>query len=313
MKTLLLLIGLTSLAWSVERTQVHMGTYVSVRVANDAAADAVFERFAVLERLLSTYRDDSEISRLGRGEAVAVSPLTRRVLERSLEMNRYSGGAFDITIGSLTHDAYRFGYADATIPTEETISEGIKRIGSDRIRIFPDRVEVTLGTKIDLGGIGKGYAVDVAAETLRDRGIREGLIAASGDIACLGSCEVMIADPFHPEGTVARITSTLPRLAVSTSGNYERYVRSKQYNHLLDPKTGKPQQRFASITLVDTTDNTRIDALATAVSVMEEEAGIAMLGRLGIGYILIRNDGIKRISPLPEGIRLSWKGMEEER
>lgn len=284
-----------------------MGTYVTVRVADTEATEAVFELFGRLDRLLSTYREDSEISRLNRGGVVEISPLTRRILERSLEMNFQSGGAFDVTIGSLTHDAYRFGYADEAVPNADAVAAGVNRIGSDRIRMTEKGVETVPGTKIDLGGIGKGYAVDLAVETLRTRGIQEGIIAASGDIACLGGCEIAITDPFRPDAHIAFIVSTLSRLAVSTSGNYERYIRSREHNHLLNPKTGRPQQRFASITLIDTADNTRIDALATAVSVMEEDAGIAMLDRLGIGYVLMRNDGTKRISPPMEGVELVWQ------
>jgi thiamine biosynthesis lipoprotein len=98
---------------------------------------------------------------------------------------------------------------------------------------------------------------------------------------------------------------------VSTSGNYERYIKNKTHNHLIDPKTRKSQQQYASITLIDTKDNTRIDALATAVSVMEEEKAIRMLENLKIGYVLILNDGTIKRNVTAEGITLNFNILLE--
>ena len=99
-------------------------------------------------------------------------------------------------------------------------------------------------------------------------------------------------------------------MAVSTSGNYERYIKNKTHNHLIDPKTGKSQQHYASITLVDVRDNTRIDALATAVSIMDEKKAISMLKKLNIAYLLIRTDGTRIKSEIPMGVDLSFLILE---
>lgn len=291
--------------WGGQRRQAHMGTLISVTVADENSSDEVFELFADLDNKLSTYKSDSEISRLNRHFELNVSEVTRKILERSVEMYHISDGAFDVTVGSFTHQVYRFGYESEHIPSKGELHKAEHFVGSDRIDIKDNFVKIVTGTVIDLGGIGKGYAVDLAIDLLKNKGVTNAVVAASGDIGCLGQSTIEIQDPFHQEGHIATITSTLPRLAVSTSGNYERYIKNKTHNHLINPKTGKSQQRYASITLIDTEDNTRIDALATAVSVMEEEKAIDMLKKLNITYILIKTDGSMIKSKMPQGVLLS--------
>jgi len=294
-----------SLSCGAQRTQVHMGTLISVNVEDHNLSDEVFALFSDLDNRLSTYKNDSEISRLNRNGQLDVSTVTRKVLERSLEMSELSHGAFDVTIGSVTHGVYRFGYENEQLPSKLQLQKAQQSVGVNRIHLEESRVRISEGTIIDLGGIGKGYTVDLAMETLQNKGISKAIVAASGDIGCLGECTIEIRDPFHPNGSIARVVSKLPRFAISTSGNYERYIKNKTHNHLIDPKTGKSQQHYASITLIDTQDNTRIDALATAVSVMEEKKAIKMMKKLKISYVLIRNDGTMITSTLPIGVDLS--------
>lgn len=293
-----------SLLSGAQRTQLHMGTLVSVTVAEDKLSDEIFALFSDLDNRLSTYKRDSEISRLNRDLELNVSEVTRNVLERSLEMYRLSDGAFDVTIGSVTHGVYRFGYDNEHLPSQKELQIAEKLVGSNQMSLEGNNIKLLSGTIIDLGGIGKGYAVDLAINLLKQKGVSHAVVAASGDIGCLGECVVNIQDPFHTQGYIATITSTLPRMAISTSGNYERYIKNKTHNHLIDPKTGQSQQKYASITLIDTGDNTRIDALATAVSVMDEKKAIAMLKKLNIAYVLIRNDETILKSTMPYGIRL---------
>ena len=283
-----------------------MGTLISVTVADDNIGDEVFGLFSDLDNRLSTYKSDSEISRLNRHLELNVSDVTRVVLERSMEMYQISNGAFDVTIGSITHGAYRFGYDDEQLPSQKELQNAKKSVGSNQMNIVGNNIKLLPGMIIDLGGIGKGYAVDMAINLLKQKGVAKAVVAASGDIGCLGECEVQIQDPFHTQGYIATITSTLPRLAISTSGNYERYIKNKTHNHLIDPKTGQSQQRYASITLIDTEDNTRIDALATAVSIMEEQKAISILEKLKIAYVLIRNDGSRLKNPILKGVEITY-------
>ena len=289
---------------------MHMGTLIHVTVAEEKLSDAIFREFSMLDQTLSSYKNDSEISRLNRDFELNASEATREILERSLEMYRLSDGAFDVTIGSLTHTGYRFGYKDEHIPSLKEVKRLGKLVESSRIHIEGERIRIDPHTIIDLGGIGKGYAVDRAIRILERSGVEKGVIAASGDVGCLGECDVSIQDPFHPDGSIAVISSSLQRFAISTSGNYERYIKTKANNHLLNPKTHKPQQQYASVTLMDVGDNTRLDALATAVSVMEEKKAVEMLETLHIGYVLIRNDGrmVKNIGL--SGVRIDFTASE---
>lgn len=291
--------------WGNQRTQAHMGTLISVNTEDQIASDEVFFLFGDLDNRLSTYKSDSEISRLNRSLELNVSEVTHKILERSIEMSRLSDGAFDVTVGAVTHGVYRFGYDNEHLPSKIQLLKSGKWVGFHRMKIQGNHVTLLPGTIIDLGGIGKGYAVDMAMDMLIKRGVFKSVVAASGDIGCLSACTVEIQDPFHSKGHIATITSTLPRLAISTSGNYERYIKNKTHNHLIDPKTGKSQQRYASITLIDVGDNTRIDALATAVSIMDEAKAIIMLKKLDISYFLIRTDGTMIKSKMRQGVLLS--------
>lgn len=306
MKTLFLLLLTLSSLYAVPRTQVHMGTLISVEVNEENLSDNVFDLFRELDNRLSTYKNDSEISRLNRDYELNTSEITRKILVRSLEITHISDGAFDVTIGSLTHGAYRFGYDNERIPSKEVLLKSEKFVGSYRMKIEGNQVKILPGTIIDLGGIGKGYAVDLAMGKLQSNGVTKAVVAASGDIGCLSECRVEIQDPFHPNAHIATIQSTLPRFAVSTSGNYERYIKNKTYNHLIDPKTGQPEQYYASVTLIDMGDNTRLDALATAVSVIKEKKAIVMLEKLKIAYVLIRNNGTIIKSTMPSGISVTF-------
>lgn len=282
-----------------------MGTLINITIVDENLSDEVFSIFTDLDNRLSTYKSDSEISHLNRNLEHNVSEVTHQILERSMEMYHLSEGAFDITVGSFTHSTYRFGYDNEHLPSPMELTNAEKSVGSNRIVIEGNFVKILPGTVIDLGGIGKGYAVDLVMDRVMSKGVDKAVVAASGDIGCLGECTINIQDPFHPQGHIATIISTLPRFAISTSGNYERYIKNKSHNHLIDPKTGQSQQRYASITLIDTQDNTRLDALATAVSIMQEGKAIAMLKKLKIAYVLIHNDGRIIKSSMPHGVRLN--------
>jgi len=309
MKWFISLCLISTLLLSSQRTQMHMGTLISVTCEEENGIDAVFDAFAKLDNLLSTYKQTSEISALNRNNILIPTLQTREILQRSLEMNTLTSGAFDITIGSLTHNAYRFGYDNEHIPTSNELTKNARFVGTKDITFHDTTVETTKGTIIDLGGIGKRYAVDKSIELLEKQGVKKAIIAASGDIGCLGACEISIQDPLKPDGAIATIKSNLPRFAISTSGNYERYIKTKANNHLINPKTHKPQQRFASVTLIDSSDNTRLDALATAVSVMKEKEAIKLVEDLKIGYILIRNDGKLITSKMPENTSIIFSAF----
>lgn len=303
MKSLLLFLLTLTYLWAEQRIQVHMGTFISVKTQKLEDSDAVFELFKKLDNTLSSYKENSEISLLNTKGSLKVSPLTATLLQRSLELSKLSGGAFDVTIGALSHGVYGFG-SDAHLATQKEIAQGLKHIGKNKLFLKKEIAYLKQGTLLDLGGIAKGYGVDLAIKILQNKGVKKAVVAASGDIGCIAECKVAIQDPFHSQKTLFTLHSSWLRFAVSTSGNYEQYVYNKTHNHLLNPQTGQSEQIFASVTLFAKEDNTKLDALATAVAIMSLSQALTLLEKEKIAYVLVLNNGKIYKSLMPKGISL---------
>ncbi|MEA1920193.1 MAG: FAD:protein FMN transferase [Campylobacterota bacterium] len=270
------------------RTQMHMGTLVSLSLESSAMnhSQPAFNLINDIEMALSSYNPHAEIYKLNHGQRLNVSSYTKEALLLSQRYYKESDGYFNITVGSITKKAYGFGETEK-IPTDKEFQDALIKI--DGIHIADNYVSLEENITIDLGGMGKGYAVDKVADYLFEQNITEGVIAASGDIRCLNICTLQIQDPFQ-EGSVASFKTKIPNLAISTSGNYRRYIKSKKYNHLIDPKQKRSQQQFASITLVAQIPNSDLDAYATAASVMPFKNALQFLEERKLEYILITTD-----------------------
>lgn len=309
MKSSVLLLWLASALAAQElvtRTQAMMGTTVSLSLppAQLPLSTATFARMKTVERALSSYDPEARIYRLNARKSLAIGPDTHDALLACLRYYRETGGAFNIAIGSVTRKAYRFGEA-AQIPTDARLRESnISIAGVDFNRTH---ARLNAATTLDLGGMGKGFAVDKASEVLRRAGVKAAIIAASGDIRCLHRCEVAVQNPFG-EGLLARFRLKHPDMGISTSGNYRRYVKDKANHHLIDPRTKRPARRFASVTLFGPLPSADLDAYATAVSVME--APLHFLQTKALGYLLVTNTGEVMISDTfgvyGEGLKLSF-------
>lgn len=277
-----------------EATQPHMGTLFTISLyapdantANDAAK-AAFARVAELNMILSDYEEESELRRLIRepvGKPVKVSDDLMTVLRRSNELASMTDGAFDVTIGPLIR-YWRRARRQLTLPDPERLTQVRPAVGHEKLKLDPrDRTVTLLATNmfIDLGGIAKGYAADQALAELRKHGVRRALVAASGDIRA--------GDP--PPGEkgwitgIASIDATGGNLtgkillnngAVSTSGDTEQYVLidGVRYSHIVDPATGYGLRKRIGVTVVSR-DATTTDSLATAISVLGAEKGLALI------------------------------------
>jgi thiamine biosynthesis lipoprotein len=254
-------------------TEARIVLYASSRDSADAAARAAFSRIAELEQRLSDYRRGSELSRAVRQPAGAVVPLSDdlfTVLRAALALSAETNGAFDVTVGTLTaqrraaspqgHGAQ--ACATAAIPGWRSI---VLDTGTRTMRLTKE------GVRIDLGGIGKGYAADEALRVLRDRGVTRAMIALGGDIVA-GD-----APPGTPGWTIAvrgadgaDVTMTVANEAVSTSGDSEQYVDSAgvRYSHVIDPRRGAPLTSRITATVRGPT-GFLADGWSTAVTVMD--------------------------------------------
>jgi len=267
------------------RTQIIMGTYVSINV--DRNHSVAFERMKDIDLALSSYNEDAEIFKLNSKRELYLTPLTIKSLNYAKEIYTLTDGYFNVAIGNITRDLYRFG-EDERVATVDELEKA--SIGWDLVQIDNNYVKLLDSVKLDFGGVGKGIAVDRAASVLDSLKINSGVISASGDIRCLGLCEIDITNPFT-EDVFTTFKTLKPNLAISTSGNYRRYVKKKENNHLINPKSKTSEQTFASVTLVSFESNAYVDALSTAIAVMPFNKALSFLKEHNeLGYLLIRTD-----------------------
>lgn len=279
-----------------QKTFLVMGTIASVSLPNDAAGELdrvtglVVDTMSDLENRLSIYRPDSEISRINTNAGrspVSVSKDTFNLLEISRHYSELSDGAFDVSVGPLLR---AWGFAGGELPasplTQEELSPLLQDVGWRHIVLsgttaFLDRN----GVLIDLGGIAKGYAVDVCCHRLLGRGVQNVLIDLGGNIRCLGYARegepwiIGIRNPFRPRQILGTLRLSSGQ-SVATSGNYERFVTiaGRRYAHIVDPRTGRPVQGMAAVTVI-AASATEADALSTTLFVQGMKRGLATLER----------------------------------
>lgn len=270
-----------------------MGTEVSVYLWSDdaeagqAALEAVFHEAARIDRLMSTYKDGSEISEINRQAAnspVIVGDELYALIKRSIEISRLTEGAFDITYDSV---GQHFDFRERQRPDEETVSQEIENIDFQFLNLDDEAGTVAFerpGVRINLGGIAKGYVVERGIEIIGSRGIRHAIVSAGGDSRLLGDRRgrpwmVGIRDP-RKDGEIA-ISIPLADEAISTSGDYERYFDEDgiRYHHIIQPKTGRSASGVHSATVFGP-DGVTTDALSTSVFVMGVDKGLRLIAGL---------------------------------
>lgn len=281
-----------------------MGSTFKLTVCNDSIAKAIFDTsWKEVERIesnISSWLESSEISRINKnagGSPVVVSEEVYKLLKLSQELHKLSQGAFDLTIKpALKIWDWKIG----KIPSNSEIEATRKIIGLDKVILNDSLNTVFLpvkGMQLDLGGIGKGYAAHRLSLLFKDHGISSGAISAGGDLYIVGSdCKneswnIAIRNPFKSNELVYTLKQT--DIAIATSGNYERYfeVDSVRYSHILNPKTCRPIQGVASVTVL-APDPVVADALATALTVMGVQAGLNLVDQLsGVEAIFIQSNG----------------------
>lgn len=266
-----------------------MATFVTIST-DEKDKDFITDGFAIIkdiEASLSSYNSKATIYLLNKNFHVKLDNYTYEALVLSKKYHAQTDGYFDITIGSITKDLYRFG-EDERIATAKELKDA--KININALRFNKKEAFIEKGIKIDLGGMGKGFAVDKVADYFRDKGIDNAVISASGDIRCLSTCKIDVQNPFLEDDSLLSFETTKEDLGITTSGNYNRYIFSTKNNHLIDPKAKKPQAKFISITLIGELPSSDLDAYATAASVMPAKKAYEFLDKLGVGYIILGSD-----------------------
>lgn len=263
-----------------KRSEFIMGTVVEITCSDQQAIDKAFSEIKRIEHLLSKYIADSEVSKLNEAGKLKVGPDLLYVLKRAKEFYLVSNGAFDVTVGPLV-DIWKKAIKNNILPQEEDVKKAKQLVGFDKVLI--DEKESTVaflkeGIKIDLGAIGKGYAVDCAIKKVRDFGIQSCIIAVAGDIYCLGDkngepWQVGIQHPRNKKELLDILS--LKDQAVSTSGDYQQMfiIGDKRYSHIIDPHTGYPAESKVVSATVLAQDCLTADALATTIFVLGKEEG----------------------------------------
>lgn len=257
-----------------------------------------------IEKLLTTYQDGSETNLINRNAGIApvkVSTEMFNLIERSTRISSITQGAFDISYGSIDKSLWNFDIQMKSLPDRETAKEMVRLINYRNIVLDKENTTVFLkekGMRIGFGGIGKGYAAEMAKTTMQQLGITSGIVNASGDLTTWGvqpngeDWTIGIANP----NILGEVFSFLKisGLAVATSGNYEKFVviDSKKYSHTIDPRTGLPVTGIKSVTVI--TKNAEIaDAMATPVTIMGVKAGLHMINQLKDIEVIIIDDNDK--------------------
>ncbi len=260
-----------------------MGSYFEVRIgANTPGAidlvNRVLDRVDELESQLTVYRDDSEVSRLNASAhlgPIGVEPGLFRLLEQAVAIGESTGGAYDVTAGALSA-AWGFFRGPKRVPTPEALAEARDRTGQHHLLLDSERRTVAFdrpGIVINLGSIGKGYAIDQAVEMIRQHwwptaalvhGGRSSLYALGSPPGCFGGrWEIALRNPFHPEKPLG--TLRLRNRGMGTSGAaFQQFeVDGRVFGHILDPRTGEPATGPASVTVL-APSAAAADALSTA-------------------------------------------------
>jgi thiamine biosynthesis lipoprotein len=296
--------GLVHSEWLYDE-QAIMGTAIRVELWHEdpaqgrAAIGAVMNDMRRIDAAMSTFKEDSEISRINahaHAAPVQVSAELASLIARALEFSEITNGAFDITYASV---GYLYDYRKHVKPDDATRERAVEAVDYRKVTVDLKANTVSFakpGMRIDLGGIAKGYAVEHGAGVLRERGIEHAIVTAGGDSRIIGDrfgrpWMVGIRDPREREGVITRIP--LEDEAISTSGDYERFFEEDgvRYHHILDPKTGKSAGLVRSVTIIGP-DGTSTDALTKGVFIVGWEKGVELIESLpGFETVIVDADG----------------------
>jgi thiamine biosynthesis lipoprotein len=244
-----------------------------------------------IEKLLTTFSEDSQTAAINRQagiEPVKVDEEIFSLVERSLKISELTDGAFDISYGSADKRFWNFDQHMTALPDPATAAAMVKLIDYRNIILNKEAHTIFLkekGMRIGFGGIGKGYAAEMAKRLLQKNGVKSGIVNASGDLCTWGRradgrpWTIGIADPDNAALPFSYLDVT--DMSVATSGSYEKFVviDGKKYSHTIDPKTGMPVSGIKSVTII--CPNAEIaDALATPVSIMGIGAGLELINQV---------------------------------
>ncbi len=264
--------------------------------------DIAISEISRIENIISSWNPSSQTSLINKNSGVKpikVDDELFDLIERSLIISKLTDGAFDITYASMDI-IWKFDGSMIEMPSDIIIKKSVDKVGYENIVLNKKEKTVYLklkGMRIGFGAIGKGYAADKAKELLKAKGVKAGIINASGDMNTWGKqpngedWKVGITNPLDKNKTFALLP--ISNTSVVTSGNYEKFVEfgGQRYSHIINPKTGYPSSGIVSVS-VFAAKAELADALATSIFVMGKDIGIDLINQLkGIDCILVDDKG----------------------
>ena len=282
--------------------QFEISVVANDKLCADRMIDLGVNEIKRIEKLLTTFSDDSETNLINANAGirpVKVSQEVFQIIERSIRISGATQGAFDITYGSIDKRLWNFDTSMDSLPDPETAKKMVRLINYRNIVLDLDAGTVFLkeqGMRIGFGGIGKGYAAERAKEIMKQHGVESGIVNASGDLTTWGyqpdglPWTVGIIHPDHKEFPFSYMN--ISDMAVATSGNYEKYilVNGRKYSHTINPRTGLPVTGIKSVTVIS--PNAEIcDAMATPIMIMGIETGLNLINQMNkIECVIIDDD-----------------------
>lgn len=287
------------------RVQKLMGNRFELSVVSEnenwanERIDSAIAEISRIEQLLTTFKPDSQTNKINENAGIAPVKVDNEVFEliqRSLRISALTQGAFDITYGSIDKSLWNFDAKMTALPEREIALKMVELIDYQKVILNKDGSSVFLqekGMRIGFGGIGKGYAAEMAKRLMIQEGVKSGIVNASGDLTTWGlqpdgkQWTIGIADPNHKNRPFSYLN--ISNMAVATSGDYEKFVMidGKRYSHTINPQTGLPVTGIKSVTII--APNAEIaDALATPVTVMGVKVGLDLINQIkGIACVII--------------------------
>lgn len=288
------------------RVLTLMGSHFEITVVTDSEQqgtvyiDTAINEIDRIEKLISSWDSKSQTSLINKNAGIKPVQVDKELydlIQRSIQISKITNGAFDITYASMDR-IWKFDGSMTKMPDRSIIRKSVERIGYQKIQLDEKNHTVFLpqkGMKIGFGAIGKGYAADKAKALLIERGVKAGIVNASGDLNAWGTQPdgsdwlVGITNPLN----TTKVFSWLPvkNQSVVTSGNYEKYVLfdGVRYAHIINPKTGYPTTGIKSVSIFAPKAELA-DALATSVFVMGVEVGLNFINQLEAVEVIIVDD-----------------------
>jgi len=267
-------------------TMFDIVVYHSSRAEAERAIEKAMAEIVRLDRVMSNFKEESDLSRLnrnGRGGFVDVDPSLYDVIRESILFSRLSGGRFDVTISPVLR-AWKEAHAEGRSPSDDELASARQCVGYDNIETSaPHRIRYRREcVEVDLGGIGKGYAVERAIATLEAEGIRHALVNAGGSsIAAIGAPPGRDGWPVALGADAPRHASLLLRnesLSTSQQNLVSLAFARGSFGEIIDPRTGGPVQGSLAVSVV-APRATVSDALSTALLMFSVDEARALLAQ----------------------------------